>query len=512
MRAREIDVGPVPCLALRVTYVGELGWELYCPMEFGLRLWDTIWAAGREHGLAAGGYKAIDSCRLEKGYRVWGADITPDDNPYEAGLEFAVKLDKGDFIGRDALLAAGARAPARLPRPRIREPWRSGRSPCGIDGAAVGRVTSGGYGYTVGRSIAYAYVPAGNAGPASRSRSRSSASGSPGRSRPSRCTTRPESASARRRAVPLTARPPAGVNSTCTSSNRRLHLTSAPTSEDRGTQLDDERLLHRLGYAQELFRAMGGFQNFAISFTIISILAGCLTSYYIAFQWGGPVAVTWGWLLVGGFCIIVSLAIGEIASTYPTAGGLYYWASKLGSPAWGWFTGWFNLVGQIAVTAAIGYGLAIFATSLLNLLFDYPNTSKWVFVTYTVVMAIAVLVNMFRVSVTRRAEHDLGVVAHGRRVVDRRDPDRRPRPPSVGRLRLRRDDQQLRLLRSELRRLRCSVRVRDRTADGPVHDHGLRRVRAHGGGDAQASRMAAIGHGHVGRRLGDLRLRRCCSR
>ena len=106
MRAREIDVGPVPCLALRVTYVGELGWELYCPMEFGLRLWDTIWDAGREHGLAAGGYKAIDSCRLEKGYRVWGADITPDDNPYEAGLDFAVKLDKGDFIGREALVAA----------------------------------------------------------------------------------------------------------------------------------------------------------------------------------------------------------------------------------------------------------------------------------------------------------------------------------------------------------------------------------------------------------------------
>ena len=163
---------------------------------------------------------------------------------------------------------------------------------------------------------------------------------------------------------------------------------------------DDEQILHKLGYAQELFRAMGGFQNFAISFTIISILAGCLTSYYIAFQWGGPVAVTWGWLLVGSFCIIVSLAMGEIASTFPTAGGLYYWASKLGSPAWGWFTGWFNLVGQIAVTAAIGYGLAIFATSLLNLLFDYPNTTKYIFLTYSIVMAIALLVNMFAVQIT----------------------------------------------------------------------------------------------------------------
>ena len=132
MRAREIDVGPVPCLALRVTYVGELGWELYCPMEFGLRLWDTIWEAGREHGLAAGGYKAIDSCRLEKGYRVWGADITPDDNPYEAGLEFAVKLDKGDFIGREAL--ARRRSPsAASPASswRILAPSRSARSPCG---------------------------------------------------------------------------------------------------------------------------------------------------------------------------------------------------------------------------------------------------------------------------------------------------------------------------------------------------------------------------------------------
>jgi amino acid transporter len=175
-------------------------------------------------------------------------------------------------------------------------------------------------------------------------------------------------------------------------------MSTTPAARDE--HLDDERLLHRLGYAQELVRSMGGFQNFAISFTIISILAGCLTSYYIAFQWGGPIAVTWGWLLVGAFCIIVSLAMGEVASTYPTAGGLYYWASKLGGPAWGWFTGWFNLVGQIAVTAAIGYGLAIFATSLLDLLFGYPNTSGWIFVTYTVCVGLAVLINLFRVHIT----------------------------------------------------------------------------------------------------------------
>src|SRR2546429_1192984 len=132
---------------------------------------------------------------------------------------------------------------------------------------------------------------------------------------------------------------------------------------------EDERQLHKLGYAQVLYREMGGFSNFAISFTIISILAGCLTSYYIAFQWGGPIAVTWGWLIVGGFCIVVSLAMAEIASTYPTAGGLYFWASKLGGPSWGWFTGWFNLIGQIAVTAAIGYGLAVFFAVLLHYLF-----------------------------------------------------------------------------------------------------------------------------------------------
>ena len=166
MRARQLSVGHVPCLAVRVTYVGELGWELYCPTEFGRRLWDAIWEAGADHGLVAGGYKAIDSLRLEKGYRVWGADITPDETPYEAGLGFAVKLDKGDFIGRQALVAAQETAPEqRLVCLVLDDPLSValGSEPVRMDDEILGRVTSGGYGYSVERSIAYAYVPAGSA-------------------------------------------------------------------------------------------------------------------------------------------------------------------------------------------------------------------------------------------------------------------------------------------------------------------------------------------------------------
>ena len=137
---------------------------------------------------------------------------------------------------------------------------------------------------------------------------------------------------------------------------------------------DDESLLHRLGYAQELFRGRWeGSSNFAISFTIISILAGCLTSYNIGFEHGGPMWVTYGWLLVGLMSTIIALAMAEIASAYPTAGGLYYWASKLGSPAGAGRPGWFNLIGQVAVTAAIGYGLALFWAGSARLLVRYTE-------------------------------------------------------------------------------------------------------------------------------------------
>jgi 4-methylaminobutanoate oxidase (formaldehyde-forming) len=151
-----------------VTYVGELGWELYCPTEFGAALWGTLWEAGEPHGLVAGGYRAIDSLRIEKGYRVWGADVTPDETPWEGGVGFCVKLDKGDFIGREALLSARERGVERRLCCLVlddREAVAVGNEPVTVDGVLLGRVTSGGYGYTVGASIAYAYLPAEHAEP-----------------------------------------------------------------------------------------------------------------------------------------------------------------------------------------------------------------------------------------------------------------------------------------------------------------------------------------------------------
>jgi 4-methylaminobutanoate oxidase (formaldehyde-forming) len=163
LTAREMTVGSVPLLALRVTYVGELGWELYAPTEYGRALWATLWEAGREHGMVAAGYRAIDALRLEKGYRVWSSDVTPDETPYEAGLGFAVALDKAiPAMARDALLAAKAAGPRKRLRCLVLDDPLAvclGNEPVRVDGEIVGRVTSGGYGFAVQRSIAYAYLP-----------------------------------------------------------------------------------------------------------------------------------------------------------------------------------------------------------------------------------------------------------------------------------------------------------------------------------------------------------------
>ena len=163
LTARQITVGSVPVLALRVTYVGELGWELYAPTEYGRALWGALWDAGRDHGMVAAGYRAIDALRIEKGYRVWSSDITPDETPYEAGLGFAVALDKAIRCqARDALIAARAAGPRKRLRALVLEDSAAvclGNEPVRVDGAVVGRVTSGGYGFAVERSIAYAYLP-----------------------------------------------------------------------------------------------------------------------------------------------------------------------------------------------------------------------------------------------------------------------------------------------------------------------------------------------------------------
>jgi len=164
MRMRETTVGDVPARLLRVTFVGELGWEIHAPVEFGLGLWRTIWEAGREHGLVAAGYRAIDSLRAEKGYRYWASDITPDQTPDEAGLGFCVRTDK-EFLGKSALLAARNTADEhslRLVCLTLADPRQVvlGNEPVRMGGTLVGRVTSGAQGHTVGSSIAFAYVPA----------------------------------------------------------------------------------------------------------------------------------------------------------------------------------------------------------------------------------------------------------------------------------------------------------------------------------------------------------------
>jgi 4-methylaminobutanoate oxidase (formaldehyde-forming) len=165
LTARRVTIGAVPVLAQRVTFVGELGWELYPPTEYALTLWDTLLEAGTPLGLRPAGYRAIDAMRVEKSYRVWGSDITPETTPDEAGLGFAVRTGK-DFLGRHALLAArAAKAGGAIGRrlrcltlddPRV---VCLGTEPVRVDGHARGRVTSGGYGYRVGASIAFAYLP-----------------------------------------------------------------------------------------------------------------------------------------------------------------------------------------------------------------------------------------------------------------------------------------------------------------------------------------------------------------
>jgi amino acid transporter len=164
------------------------------------------------------------------------------------------------------------------------------------------------------------------------------------------------------------------------------------------TSKSDVEKLHELGYAQELKRGMGGFSNFAVSFTIISILSGCLTLFGYGMVEGGPASSAYGWPLVGILVTFVALAMAEICSSYPTAGGLYYWSAKVApknGPVWSWFTGWFNFLGQVGVTAGIDFGFAAFFCALLNIAFDVEITKLILIGVYTGILALHGLMNTF---------------------------------------------------------------------------------------------------------------------
>ncbi|MGH9292939.1 MAG: amino acid permease [Acidimicrobiales bacterium] len=157
-----------------------------------------------------------------------------------------------------------------------------------------------------------------------------------------------------------------------------------------------------MGYAQELRRRMGGFSNFAVSFTIISILSGALTLYGYGMVTGGPIDMVWGWVFVGLMTTIVGLGMAEVCSSYPTAGGLYYWSAKLAKkngPAWSWFTGWFNLLGQVAVTAGIDFGFALFFSAFMDLVWGVSATRGHVVIVYAAVLFVHGLLNTFGVRV-----------------------------------------------------------------------------------------------------------------
>jgi amino acid permease (GABA permease) len=177
---------------------------------------------------------------------------------------------------------------------------------------------------------------------------------------------------------------------------RQARATGVAPGADR-----DSQQLNALGYAQELRRSMGWFSNFAVSFSIISILTGGITTYYLGMDAGGPRAITLGWIIVGALVLCIGASMAEICSAYPTAGGLYYWSAKLArgnKASWSWATGWFNLVGQVAVTASIDYGLATYVAFLIGLYADsFAPTVHWILLIYAGVLAVHGALNTFRV-------------------------------------------------------------------------------------------------------------------
>jgi glycine cleavage system aminomethyltransferase T len=161
-RTKEISVGGIPVTAMRLSYVGELGWELYTTAEYGLKLWDLLFEAGQEHGIIAAGRGAFNSMRLEKGYRLWGTDMTSEHHPYQAGLGFSVAKDKTGFVGAEALASLREQPAAKMLRCLTVDDGTSvvlGKEPVYVAGEAAGYVTSAAYGFTIGKPLAYAWLP-----------------------------------------------------------------------------------------------------------------------------------------------------------------------------------------------------------------------------------------------------------------------------------------------------------------------------------------------------------------
>jgi len=176
---------------------------------------------------------------------------------------------------------------------------------------------------------------------------------------------------------------------------------------------EDVRTLHKLGYAQQLFREMGGFSNFAISFSIISILTGAILLYGFGLRFAGPIINSVGWPLVSVFVMIIAASMAELASAYPTAGGLYFWAHRLGGTGWAWVTAWFNMIGQITITSGINIAAAIYIVGAVTRIFGVTASTNWYF--YVLVMAVIMIpqmmINIFGIKLTAKL-NDISVYWH----------------------------------------------------------------------------------------------------
>ncbi len=273
---------------------------------------------------------------------------------------------------------------------------------------------------------------------------------------------------------------------------------------------DDEKHLASLGYVQELNRSWSGFSNFAISFSIISILAGCFTSFGLGWNNGGPAAIAWGWPIVSCFILIIGLCMSELVSAYPTSGGIYWWAAKLGGPKAGFYTGWLNLIGLIAILASVAYGCATFLDLTLGTfsetwLAGYSLTRT--FILFVVILAVSALINIFsshllavinNISVWWHVAGAAAVIAILWLLPEQH--------ASFSRC-VRQDHQQQRhVRRRDVGYRRAAVRAADLGDPDAVHDHRLRRVGAPLRGDQECGRRCGQRHLAVDLLLGHRRL------